>query len=92
MKAFQFVQTIGSVVVIGIMALVWGIPAAPAVLFYEWASDAFGSSTAWLDAVWTGLTISSTAIIYMLSLIFFSALLQFVLHVRIKEHTVVRLH
>jgi serine acetyltransferase len=92
MKAFQLVQTIGSVAVIGIMALVWGLPAAPAVLFYEWASDAFGSSTAWLDAVWTGLTLSSTAIVYMLLLIFFSALIQFVLHVRIKEHTVVRLH
>ena len=92
MKAFQLVQTIGSVAVIGIMALVWGLPAAPAVLFYEWASDAFGSSTAWIDAVWTGLTLSSTAIVYMLLLIFFSALIQFVLHVRIKEHTVVRLH
>ena len=91
MKAFQLVQTIGSVVVIGIMALVWGLPAAPAVLFHRWASEEFGSPTAWLDAVWTGLTLSSTAIIYMLSLIFFSGLLQFLLHVRIKEHTVVRL-
>ena len=71
MEAFQLVQTIGSVAVIGIMALVWGLPAAPAVLFYEWASDAFGSSTAWIDAVWTGLTLSSTAIVYMLLLIFF---------------------
>lgn len=91
MKAFQLVQTIGSFMVIGIMALVWGLPAAPAVLFHRWASEAFGSPTAWLDAVWTGLTLSSAAIIYMLSLILFSALLQFVLHIRVKEHTVVRL-
>lgn len=91
MKAFHLVQTIGSFMVIGIMALVWGLPAAPAVLFHRWASEAFGSPTAWLDAVWTGLTLSSAAIIYMLSLILFSALLQFVLHIRVKEHTVVRL-
>ena len=91
MKAFQLVQTIGSFMVIGIMALVWGLPAAPAVLFHRWASEAFGSPTAWLDAVWTGLTLSSAAIIYMLSLIFFSALLQFILHIRVKEHTMVRL-
>ena len=91
MKAFQLVQTIGSIVVIGIMALVWGLPAAPAVLFHRWASEVLGSQTAWVDAVWTGLTLSSTAIIYMLSLILFSGLLQYVLHVRIKERTVVRL-
>ncbi len=92
MKGFQLVQTIGSIGVIGLMAVVWGLPAGPAIMFYGWASELVTTDTAWMNAFCTGLVCSSAVIIYMLCLILFAALLQLLLHVRVKEDTVVPLH
>ncbi len=91
MRGFQFVQTIGSIGVIGLMAVVWGLPAAPAIMFYDWASELLTTDSAWVNASYTGLVASSAVIIYMLCLIFFAAMLQFIIHVRVKEHTIVPL-
>ena len=91
MKAFQLVQTIGSIGVIGLMAVVWGLPAGPAIMFYGWASELIALDGAWVNAFYTGIVAASAVIIYMLCLTFFAAILQFVLHVRVKEHTVVPL-
>ena len=91
MKGFQFVQTIGSIGVIGLMAVVWGLPAGPAIMFYDWASELLITDSAWVNASYTGLVGSSAVIIYMLCLIFFAAMLQFIMHVRVKEHTIVPL-
>ncbi|DAC22419.1 MAG TPA: hypothetical protein D7H89_02480, partial [Candidatus Poseidoniales archaeon] len=77
MKGFQFVQTIGSIGVIGLMAVVWGLPAGPAIMFYGWASELLTTDSAWVNASYTGLIGSSAVIIYMLCLIFFAAMLQF---------------
>lgn len=92
MKGFQLVQTIGSIGVIGLMAVVWGLPAGPAIMFYGWASELVITDTAWMNAFFTGLVCSSAVIIYMLCLILFAAVLQLLLHVRVKEDTVVPLH
>lgn len=90
-KSFQLVQTIGSIGVIGLMAVVWGLPAGPALMFYGWASDLLTSDAAWMNAFASGLIGASAVIIYMIGLIFFAAVLQFLIHVRVKEHTVVPL-
>ena len=91
MKAFQLVQTFGSMVVILVMALVWGVPLAPTIMYYDWATGLYDFQNDWLNALGTGLSISSSAIVYSFSLLAFSATLQFILHVRIKEKTVVPL-
>ena len=91
MKAFQLVQTFGSMVVILVMALVWGVPLAPTIMYYDWATGLYDFQSDWLNALGTGLSISSSAIVYSFSLLAFSATLQFILHVRIKEKTVVPL-
>ena len=91
MKAFQILQTVGSVVVLLVMVLVWGVPLAPALMYYDWASALFAFQNDWANALHIGLSLSSSVIVYSLSLLAFSASLQFVLHVRIKEKTVVPL-
>ena len=91
MKGFKFVQTVGSFVVILVMILVWGVPLAPAIMFYDWMNGLISFEHEWLQALATGLTLSSSFIVYIFSLLTFSALLQFVLHVRIKEKTIVPL-
>ena len=35
MKLFSVVQNLGSLVVLGVMIVVWGLPAAPALLFFS---------------------------------------------------------
>lgn len=91
MKAFQLLQTLGSFVVLVVMIIVWGVPIAPTLVFYEWATDSFTSTNTWVQALITGISLSTSFIIYCLALLTFSALLQFILHVRIKEKTVVPL-
>ena len=88
MKAFYLLQTLGTVAVILVMILVWGVPLAPTLLFYEWLSEIFSSGNKWIDALYTGLSLSSSVIFYCFSLLLFSSLLQFVLHVRINEKSV----
>ncbi|MAE79460.1 MAG: hypothetical protein CL967_06840 [Euryarchaeota archaeon] len=88
MKAFYLLQTLGTVAVVLVMILVWGVPLATTLLFYEWLTEIFSSSNKWIDALYTGLTLSSSVIIYCFSLLLFSSLLQFVLHIRIKEKSV----
>ena len=88
MKGFKFLQTVGSFVVILVMVFVWGVPLAPAIVYYEWANGLFSSEHEWVQALMTGLVISSSFIVYIFSLMTFSALLQFILHLRIKEKTV----
>ena len=91
MKAFQLIQTFGSIVVILVMILVWGIPLAPALMYYDWVTGLFDVQSDWGKALLTGLAFSSSAIVYSFSLLTFSASLQFILHVRVKEKTVVPL-
>ena len=88
MKAFYLLQTLGTVAVVLVMILVWGVPLAPTLLFYEWLSEIFSSSNKWIDALYTGLSLSSSVIFYCFSLLLFSSLLQFVSHIRIKEKSV----
>ena len=88
MKGFKFLQTVGSFVVILVMVFVWGVPLAPAIVYYDWASGLFSSEHQWTQALVTGLVLSSSFIVYLFSLMTFSALLQFILHLRIKEKTV----
>ena len=88
MKGFKFLQTVGSFVVILVMVFVWGVPLAPAIVYYEWANGLFSSEHEWVQALVTGLVISSSFIVYIFSLLTFSALLQFILHLRVKEKTV----
>ncbi len=88
MKAFYLLQTLGTVAVILVMILVWGVPLAPTLLFYEWLTEIFSSTNKWVDALYTGLSLSSSVIFYCFSLLLFSSLLQFVLHIRIKEKSV----
>ena len=91
MKAFKLLQTVGTFVVVLVMILVWGVPLAPAIVYYDWASGLFSSEHQWTQALVTGLVLSSSFIVYTFSLLTFSALLQFILHLRIKEKTVVPL-
>ena len=88
MKAFYLLQTLGTVAVILVMILVWGVPLAPTLLFYEWLTEIFSSTNKWVDALYTGLSLSSSVIFYCFSLLLFSSLLQFVLHIRIKKKSV----
>ncbi|MBT61177.1 MAG: hypothetical protein CMA63_06490 [Euryarchaeota archaeon] len=91
MKSFQLIQTVGSFVVVLVMIVVWGVPLAPTLVFYERATDMFSSSNAWMQALITGISVSTSFVVYCFSLLTFSALLQFLLHVRIKEKIVVPL-
>ncbi len=88
MKSFYLLQTLGTVAVVLVMIIVWGIPLAPTLLFYEWLTEIFSSTNKWIDALYTGLSLSSSVIFYCFSLLLFSSLLQFVLHIRIKEKSV----
>ena len=91
MKAFQFLQTVGTFIVIAVMILVWGVPLAPTIVYYHWANDLISFQHEWAQALVTGLVLSSSFIVYTLSLLAFSAVLQFILHIRIKEKTIVSL-
>ena len=79
MKLFQLVQTFGSLMVLGVMILVWGVPAAPAVVFFSWANATFSSTHVWIDGLYTGLALSCAGVIYMLAMLAFSCSLQFLL-------------
>ena len=91
MKMFQLVQSLGSIVVLMVMVVVWGLPAAPALMFFQWVTEVFASDHQWLDATYTALALSSAAVVYMLVMLAFSAGLQFLFHIRINEHTIVPL-
>ncbi len=91
MKSFQLLQTVGSFVVIFVMVIVWGVPIAPTIIYYHWANGLISFEHEWAQALVTGLVISSSFIVYTLCLLTFSAVLQFILHLRIKEKTVVPL-
>ncbi|MDE0869760.1 MAG: hypothetical protein OSA21_05545 [Candidatus Poseidoniaceae archaeon] len=91
MRMFKFLQTVGSFVVVLVMVLVWGVPLAPAIVYYHWANGLISFDHQWAQALVTGLVLSSSFIVYIFSLLTFSAILQFILHLRIKEKTVVPL-
>ena len=88
LKQFQLIQTVGSVVVMIVMVVVWGVPAAPAVILYRCANEAFVSDHQWIDALYTGLSLASAFVVYMVCLLAFSSLLQFIIRVRVKEHSI----
>ncbi|MBP77860.1 MAG: hypothetical protein CL926_01150 [Deltaproteobacteria bacterium] len=91
MKTFQLLQTVGSFVVILVMIIVWGVPLAPAIIYHGWADSLLSYEHQWAQALVTGLVLSSSFIVYTISLLIFSSLLQFILHLRIDEKTVVPL-
>tara|TARA_B100000767_G_scaffold273012_1_gene302055 strand:- start:404 stop:1132 length:729 start_codon:yes stop_codon:yes gene_type:complete len=90
-KAFQLLQTVGSFVVILVMVIVWGVPLAPAIVYFNWADSLLSYEHEWAQALVTGLVLSSSFVVYTISLLIFSSFLQFILHLRIKEKTVVPL-
>ena len=91
MKSFALIQTLGSFVVIFVMAIVWGVPLAPTIMYYQWVNELVSFDHEWAQALVTGLVLSSSFIVYSISLLVFSSLLQFILHVRVKEKVVVPL-
>ena len=91
MKSFALIQTLGSFVVIIVMAIVWGVPLAPTIMYYQWVNELVSFDHEWAQALVTGLVLSSSFIVYSISLLVFSSLLQFILHVRVKEKVVVPL-
>ena len=91
MKLFAVIQNLGSLIVLGVMIVVWGLPAAPALLFFQWASEAVTSEPSWIEASMTALLLSTSAVIYMISMLVLSASLQFLFTIRIKEKKVVPL-
>lgn len=91
MKLFSVVQNLGSLIVLTVMIVVWGLPAAPALLFFQWASEAVTSEPSWIEASMTALLLSTSAVIYMISMLVLSASLQFLFTIRIKEKKVVPL-
>jgi acetyltransferase-like isoleucine patch superfamily enzyme len=88
MKAFFLLQTLGTMAVVLVMIIVWGVPLAPTLLFYDWTTELVSSETKWLQALYTGLSLSSSVIFYCFTLLLFSSMLQFILHVRIHEKSV----
>jgi len=90
-KAFNLLQTVGSFVVILVMVIVWGVPLAPAIVYFNWVESLFSYDHEWAQALATGLVLSSSFVVYTISLLIFSSFLQFILHLRIKEKTVVPL-
>jgi len=91
MKSFKFLQTFGTIVVLLVMIVLWGVPLAPTIVFYDWVNGLMFFEHQWAQALYTGIVLSSSFVVYTLSLLTFSAVLQFFLHVRIKEKTVVPL-
>jgi len=91
MKAFQLFQTLGSFIVIAVMILVWGVPLAPTIVYYHWANGLISFEHEWAQALVTGLVLSSSFIVYTISLLTFSAILQFIFHIRITEKVIVPL-
>ena len=91
MNLFSVVQNLGSLILLGVMIVVWGLPAAPALLFFHWASEAVSSEPSWIEASMTALLLSTSALIYMISMLVLSASLQFLFTIRINEKKVVPL-
>jgi len=91
MKSFQLIQTIGSFVVILVMIIVWGVPLAPTIMYYQFVNELVLFENEWAYALGTGLVLSSSFVVYSICLLLFSSLLQFILHVRVKEKIVVPL-
>ena len=91
MKSFQLIQTIGSFVVILVMIIVWGVPLAPTIMYYQFVNELVSFENEWAYALGTGLVLSSSFVVYSICLLLFSSLLQFILHVRVKEKIVVPL-
>ena len=91
MKSFQLIQTIGSFVVILVMIIVWGVPLAPTIMYYQFVNELVSFENEWAHALGTGLVLSSSFVVYSICLLLFSSLLQFILHVRVKEKIVVPL-
>ncbi|MBT5392187.1 MAG: hypothetical protein HOL22_07600 [Euryarchaeota archaeon] len=91
MKSFTLIQTIGSFVVILVMIIVWGVPLAPTIMYYQFVNELVSFENEWAHALGTGLVLSSSFVVYSICLLLFSSLLQFILHVRVKEKIVVPL-
>ena len=91
MKSFTLIQTIGSFVVILVMIIVWGVPLAPTIMYYQFVNELVSFENEWAHALGAGLVLSSSFVVYSICLLLFSSLLQFILHVRVKEKIVVPL-
>ena len=52
MKAFFLLQTLGTMAVVLVMIIVWGVPLAPTLLFYDWTTELVSSETKWLQALY----------------------------------------
>jgi len=93
MKRFGLVQTIGSIILMVYTMILWGLPIAPALAFFDLVTEHFLCDDKWLNYVVYGLSAGFSFMIYILGLLTMSGLTQRLLHIRIPgDKIVVDLH
>ena len=86
MKAFTAIQHILSVLFIGVMALIWGIPVAPALWFMNEVNHvAEGQSSEWMGYLIQGVGGAGAFMVWGLSMLTLSGVLQAIIHPRVPD-------
>ena len=86
MKMFTMIQHVLSVLFIGVMALIWGIPVAPALWFMSRVNEAAADqSSEWMGYLIQGIGGAGAFMVWGLSMLTLSGGLQAIIHPRVPD-------
>ena len=83
MKAFTLIQHVLTALYLGLMALVWGVPIAPALFVFNELNSLELGNGLWIGYLVTGISAAFAFMTWGFSLLLFSGLLQAIIHPRV---------
>ena len=84
MKNFALVQSIGTVLLLLYMIILWGLPLVPSLAVFDYLDNFTGNDSILLDYLIIAFSLVVAFIFYIHGLLIFSGLTQRLLHVRVK--------
>ena len=84
MKNFALVQSIGTVLLLLYMIILWGLPLVPSLVIFDYLSNFTGNDSILLDYVIIAFSLVIAFIVYIHGLLIFSGITQRILHVRVE--------
>ena len=84
MKNFPLVQSIGTVLLLLYMIILWGLPLVPSLVVFDYLDNFTGNDSILLDYLIIAFSLVVAFIFYIHGLLIFSGLTQRLLHVRVK--------
>ncbi len=83
MRNFALVQSIGTVLLLFYMIILWGLPLVPSLAIFDYLDNFTGNESIWLDYLVIAFSLVIAFIVYIHGLLIFSGITQRILHVRV---------